>query len=254
MYHMGNFKINCPAENQNFIPTQSYQKLLKSFAQLKKQRGSIVHVLGAPGVGKSTNIYQATAAIGLKVYEASLNLNSIDIPPQMVFQRTLDLMKEDLGVKTDLELYKRLREFDAVLIADRFHDSHLINPDTVGFSQWSANKGWGAFPYYWFCLEEYLKYRNEFKNINMVFQTSWRVHIGGRKRDLFTDLGLISKISILLLKIPFQVVEIAYSPLETINIVKSHFHYVDEDRIKKGIDRYDCKPRFICEALKANKI
>jgi hypothetical protein len=78
--------------------------------------------------------------------------------------------------------------------------------------------------------------------------------MGGKKRDLFTDLGIISRISLFLLKIPFQVVEISYSPLETISIVKSHFNRVDEDRIKKGIELYDCKPRFICEALKTEKI
>jgi Cdc6-like AAA superfamily ATPase len=251
---MGNFKINCGDENQNFIPTQSYQELLRSFAKLKKQRGNILHVVGAPGVGKSANIYQASAEVGLIVYEASLILNNEDVQPKRVFELTLNSVKNDLGVKTDRELYSKLEEFDMILIADRFHDSHLLNPDTVGFSQWSANKGWSAYPYYWYCLEEYLKRKNEFRNLNVVFQTSWRVYLGGRKRDLFTELGIISKISIGLLKIPFQVVEIAYSPLETINIVKSHFHYVDEDRIKKGIDLFDCKPRFICEALKTEKI
>jgi hypothetical protein len=251
---MGNFKINCRDENENFIPTQSYQELLRSFSKLKKQRGLILHVVGAPGVGKSANIYQATHEIGLEVYEAGLILDSENMPPRMVFELTLDSMKNDLGVKTDLALYRKLKEFDMVLFADRFHDSHLINPGTVGFSQWSADKGWGAFPYYWYCVREYLKQKNEFRNLNVVFQTSWRVHLGGRKRDLFTELGIISRISICLLKIPFQVVEISYSPLETINIVKSHFHNVDEDRIRKGIALYHCKPRFICEALKTEKI
>jgi hypothetical protein len=251
---MGNFKINCRDENQNFIRTKSYQELLRSFANLKKNRGLILHVVGAPGVGKSANIYQASSEMNLEVYEAKLHLDSKNISPKMVFKHTLESMKEDLGVNTDQELYSKLKEFDSVLIADKFHDSHLIDQGTVGFSQWNADKGWGSFPYYWHCLEEYLKHKDEFKNINVVFQTSWRVWIGGKKRDLFTDLGIISRISLFLLKIPFQVVEISYSPLETISIVKSHFNRVDEDRIKKGIKLYDCKPRFICEALKTEKI
>lgn len=251
---MGNFKINSGNENQNFIPTQSYQELLRSFSKLKKERGSILHVVGAPGVGKSANIYQASTEVGLKVYEAKLILDNEYIRPKTVFQHTLRAMREDLGVKNDFELYNTLEEFDMVLIADRFHDSHLINPETVGFSQWSASKGWGAFPYYWYCLEEYLKHKSEFKNINVVFQTSWRVELGGRKRDLFADLGVVSRISLIILKIPFQVVEISYSTVETINIVKSHFPYMDEGRITKGIDKYGCKPRFICQALKTGKI
>ncbi len=251
---MENFKINCRDENENFIPTQSYQELLGSFSNLKKQRGLIIHVVGAPGVGKSANIYQASQDMGLEVYEASLILNNQNMPPRLVFDLTMDSMKQDLGVKTDRALYHQLKEFDMVLFADRFHDFHLINPDTVGFSQWSANKGWSAFPYYWYCLKEYLEQKNEFRDLNVVFQTSWGVHLEGRKRDLFTELGIISRISLSLLKIPFQVVEISYSPIETINIVKSHFRNVDEDRINKGIALYHCKPRFICEALKAGKI
>lgn len=251
---MGNFKINSRDENQNFIPTQSYHELLRSFSKLKKQRGLILHVVGAPGVGKSANIYQASAEIGLEVYEAGLTLDSENVQPRRVFELTLESVKKDLGVKSDQALYRKLKEFDMVLFADRFHDSHLINMDAVGFSQWSANKGWGAFPYYWYCLKEYLKHKNEFKDLNVVFQTSWGLRLGGRKRDLFTELGIISRISLSLLKISFQVVEISYSPLETINIVKSHFHNVEEDRIKKGIALYHCKPRFICEALKTEKI
>lgn len=247
---MGNFKIHCRDENEKFIPTRSYQELLRHFSKFKKQHGIILHVVGAPGIGKSTNIYQASQEIGLKVYEACLILNSEKMSPKVVFDLTLDFMKKDLGIKTDLALYRKLKEFDMVLFADRFHDYHRIDPATVGFSQWTANKGWSAVPYYWYCMKEFLKQKNEFRYLNIVFQTSWSVHLGGRKRDLFTELGLISRISLFLLKIPFQVVEISYSPLETITIVKSHFHNVDEDRIKKKIALYNCKPRFICEALK----
>jgi hypothetical protein len=251
---MGNFKINCDDDNQNFVPTQSYQELLRSFLKLKNQRGIILHVVGAPGVGKSTNIYQACAEMDLKVYEAGLILDNENVAPKRVFDLTINSMKKDLGVKADLELYSKLKEFDMVLIADRFHDSHLLNPDAVGYSQWGAHKGWSAVFYYFYCIKEYLRHKNDFRNLNLVFQTSWRVYFAGKKFDLFTELGIISGISLSLLKIPFQVVEISYSPLETINIVKSHFKYVDEDRIMKGISIYDCKPRFICEALKAEKI
>lgn len=251
---MGNFKINCDDDNQNFVATQSYYELLRSFLKLKNQRGRILHVVGAPGVGKSANIYQACAEMELKVYEAGLFLDNENVEPKKVFELTMNSMKKDLGVKTDLELYRKLKEFDLILIADRFHDSHLLKPDTVGYSQWSAHKGWSAVFYYFYCIKEYLGHKNDFRNLNLVFQTSWRVYLNAKKFDLFTELGIISRIALSLLKIPFQVVEITYSPLETINIVKSHFNYVDEDRIKKGISIYDCKPRFICEAIKADKI
>ncbi len=251
---MGNFKINCDDDNQNFIPTQSYQELLRSFLKLKNQRGLILHVVGAPGVGKSANIYQACFEMDLNVYEAGLILDNENIEPKRVFDLTVDSMKKDLGVKTDLEVYSKLKEFDVVLIADRFHDSHLLNPDAVGYSQWSAHNGWSAVFYYFYCIKEYYQHKSDFRDLNLVFQTSWRVNLNGKKFDLFTELGIISRISFSLLKIPFQVVEISYSPLETINIVKSHFNHVDEDRIKKGILIYDCKPRFICEAIKAEKI
>ncbi|MEG3225138.1 MAG: hypothetical protein BME94_06365 [Methanobacteriales archaeon Met13] len=247
---MENYKINSRDENLHFIPTRSYYKLLKSLKYFQKKRGIILHVVGAPGTGKSTNIYHAFEERGLNVYEASLVLDHPYLTPRMVFNFTLESMKDDLKVKTDEELYQRLKEFDAVLFADKFHDSHLLNDNTSGFSQWTAHNGWKTFPYYLFCLGEYMKRRKEFNDINIVLQTAWRINTGGKKRDLFTDLGPISKASLFFLKIPFSVVEISYSPAETISIVKSHVEDADEDRIRTYIDLYGCKPRLICEAIK----
>jgi hypothetical protein len=82
-----------------------------------------------------------------------------------------------------------------------------------------------------------------------VLQTAWRIYINGKKHDIFTDLGLLSRIIVNLLKMLFDVVEISYSEKETINIVKMHIENDDEDTIKPCIQKYGRKPRFICDAL-----
>ncbi|HMK54223.1 MAG TPA: hypothetical protein VK444_05515 [Methanobacteriaceae archaeon] len=215
----------------------------------KNKRGIILHVVGAPGTGKSANIHYSFEELGLNIYEASLVLDNPYLTPRMVFKRTLDSMKDDLGVKTDEELYQSLKEFDAVLFADKFHDSHLLNENNIGFSQWTAHNGLKTFPYYVLCLEEYIKRKKEFNELNIVLQTAWRVKIGGKKRDLFTDFGALSRASLLFLKIPFRVVEISYSPEETISIVKIHLNDVDESLIREYITIYGCRPRFICENI-----
>lgn len=246
---MEKYKVNSRDQNLNFIATRSYYELLKSVKDFKKKRGTILHVVGAPGTGKSANIYHVFEEMELKFYEASLVLNNPYLTPKKVFECTLQSMKNDLGVKTNEELYQSLKEFDAVLFADKFHDSQILNDNTTGFSQWTAHNGLKTLLYYLLCVEEYIKRKKQFNDINIILQTAWRVRARGKKKDLFTDFGVLSEASLFLLKIPFRVVEISYSPEETISIVKSHLTDVDEGRIREYIKLYGCKPRFICENI-----
>jgi len=48
---MGNYKINSLSDNGVFVVTESYRKLCNTFKNLKKRRGRIIHVVGAPGTG-----------------------------------------------------------------------------------------------------------------------------------------------------------------------------------------------------------
>ncbi|WP_321421239.1 hypothetical protein [uncultured Methanobacterium sp.] len=249
---MNEYKIMDQEENQTFVVTQSYQNLLSNFHKLTDQGGSIVHVVGAPGTGKSTNIYAAVNELGLNFYEAKLPIPSLDLNSRDVFNLMVKSMREDLGVKTSESLFDGLKKFDAVLFADQFHDYHVVNEECAGFSQWTDYAGFKSFNFYLTCIYEYLRHRNDFKNVNMVLQTAWRIYMGGKKKDLFTDMGPFSRLAVSLLGIPFEVVEISYSEEETINIVKSHLSDTNSDEIKQYIKRYGNKPRFICQAIKTS--
>lgn len=245
---MGKFKVNSIQDNKNFLITDCYKKLCKMFKTLKVSKGRIVHVVGAPGTGKSANIYSALDKMDLNVYDVKLNLKDIDINSKEVFNRLFESVSDDLGVREE-KIYEELSKYDAVLFADSFHDSHFLNKNNVGFSQWTDNAGFCAFYFYLLCMIEYLNNRREFKKMNIVLQTAWRIYINGKKYDIFTDLGILSRIIVNLLKILFDVVEISYSEKETITIVKMHVENVDENVIKPCIQKYGCKPRFICDAL-----
>ena len=54
----------------------------------------------------------------------------------------------------------------------------------------------------------------------------------GKKYDIFTDLGILSRIIVAFMKILFEVVEISYSSQETLKIVKEHFD-VEEKLIEQ---------------------
>lgn len=247
---MKEFKIRDRGENQTFVTTRSYQNLISAFQKLPHKRGRILHVVGAPGTGKSTNIYSAVEELGLNFYEAKLPIPSLDLNSRDIFNLMIESMKKDLRITSHDTLLDLLKEYDAILFADQFHDYHVINDDYTGFSQWTAHKGFRSFNFYFTCIYEYFRHRNEFKDVNMVLQTAWRVHSGGEKKDLFTDLGGLSRLAVTLLEIPFEVVEISYSEEETINIVKSHLSDVTNDEIVRYIKKYGNKPRFICQAIK----
>jgi ABC-type dipeptide/oligopeptide/nickel transport system ATPase component len=249
---MGKYKINSISDNGVFVVTESYKKLFNSFKSLKKSRGRIIHVVGAPGTGKSANIYSALDELGLNIYDVELRIKDIDMDSEDVFKGIYLEMKRDLEAGSKEEVYDGLSKFDAVLFADRFHDSHLLDNSTVGFSVWTDQAGFKAIKFYLLCIFEYFKERKSFKEINMILQTAWRIHIKGKKYDVFSDLGILSRVILALMRIFFEVVEISYSPQETLKIVKEHVD-VDEKLVEHYIDKYGSKPRFICQAIENDK-
>lgn len=246
---MKNFKVNTCQDDEHFVITRSYKQLYYQLKRLKKGKGSLIHILGAPGTGKSANIFHAAGELDLSVYNVKLNISRKDASSKEVFGTIFKGLKDDLRLKTREQVYQRLEDFDLVLIADAFHDSHLQNPEAVGFSQWTNEVGIRAFSFYLMCIQEYIKHRKDFKKINLVFQTSWRVHIGGKKYDLFTDLGILSRIMVFILRRMFTVVEISYSQDETVKIVKNHIPHADDRDILAYVQKYGYRPRFICDIL-----
>lgn len=97
---MGKYKINSISENNIFIVTKSYKKLYNKFKTLKNSRGRIVHVIGAPGTGKSANIYAAIEELELNVYDVTFTIKDIDSNSQEVFKDIYKFLKKDLNAKS----------------------------------------------------------------------------------------------------------------------------------------------------------
>lgn len=74
----------------------------------------------------------------------------------------------------------------------------------------------------------------------------------GKKYDIFTDLGILSHILVIFMKILFEVIEISYSQQETVKIIKKHVN-ADEKIIEQYIHKYGTKPRFILSNIKKIK-
>jgi len=249
---MGKYKINSVSDNGVFVVTESFIKLCKTFKSLKNKRGKIIHVIGAPGTGKSANIYAALEELGLKVYDVESPIENVDVSSDEVFKGVYKEIKEDLGARSKNEVYESLSKYDAILFADRFHDSHLMGKDTVGFSVWTVHAGLKPTKFYLMCISEYFNERNTFKNINIILQTAWRFYFRGKKYDVFSDLGIISKAVVALMRTFFDVVVISYSPQETFQIVKSHVN-TDDQLIESYIHKYGSKPRLICQSLEKDE-
>ena len=245
---MGKYKINSATDNRVFVVTESFLKLCNIFKTLKNSRGKIIHVVGAPGTGKSTNIYTALEKQGLNVYIVKSRIKDANINSKKVFNSVYNGFKKDFGVESREEVYNCMAGFDALLFADMFHDSHLVDDDTVGFSVWAGHAGVRAIKFYLLCIVEYLKERRQYKRINIVLQTAWRFHFRGKKYDLFTDMGIISRIVLAVMGTIFDVVLISYTPEETIKIVKNHVN-ADDKLIEHYINEYGSRPRFICQAI-----
>ena len=253
MHYLPNYmvlhKINSGEDNQIFIKTRSYNKTLIIFKKLKKSRGKIVHILGAPGTGKSANLYQGIYESDLNIYEVKSSLSSQNASSKEVFWTLVQDLKNSLGAKTRKDAYKKLSQFDAVLFADQFHDQHLIKTERIGFSKWTRKAGFKSLNFYLICIYEYVKYYNEFHDINIIFQTAWRIRFRGKKYDLFNDFGIFSRIIIKILGKLFYVVEISYSRSETINIVNAHLNHIDKKKLEACIEKYGYRPRFILDNL-----
>ena len=242
------FRVGSSAENRIFVDTASYKNLLKKFKSLKKEHGKVLHVLGAPGTGKSTNIYMALEEARLKVLDPELELSSDSLSSGKVYSEFLNSLMVQTGSSSKQEIFKRFSEFDVVLFADKFQDADKFHPKNIGFSRWTQRAGWCSAPFYILCIRDYLKYRKEFQNSNIIFQTVWRIKFRGRKYDAFTDLGLLSLLLVKILGMLFETVEISYSEEETVEIVKTHVD-APESEIRELIKKYGCRPRFICMEL-----
>jgi hypothetical protein len=251
---MEKYKVKSSEDSKVFVLTRAYQKLYQKFKNLKNEKGRVIHVIGSPGTGKSVNIYSALNHLDLNIYDAILLMDSVEKGSREVFREFFNTLKEDMGVESDEEVYRKASEFDAVLFADKFHDSQFLDESKVGLSMWTDYKSFKSFPFYLLCIIEYVKHRTDLKKVNIILQTAWTVRIKRVKYDLFTDFGIFSRIVAGILGILFEVVEISYSESETIEIVKNLLGDVDEDQIKLCIKKFGCKPRFICAALEEESL
>jgi hypothetical protein len=241
------YKVNSADDNNIFIETEPYRCLLGAISSMKDVRGEILHVVGAPGTGKSANIYRAISEADLHVYEVPCNLESTDLSADDVLHQLVDGMKEELDADTVTDIYRRFTEFDAVLFADRFHDSHEFSSFT-GFSQWTARGSLEPLRFYFKCIVEYLRNRRILSEVNIIFQTAWRFYFRGKKYDLFTDIPVISSLLFHTLSIPFRAIKIDYTREETLNIIRAHLD-ADESEVQRLIDIYGCRPRIILEKM-----
>jgi hypothetical protein len=246
---MVKYKVNSAEDNKFFLPTRAYKKIHDKFMDLKTNRGRIIHILGAPGTGKSTNIYEAIRKLDLNVYDVPLALDDTDISSKEVYDIFFHTLKSDLGVLDKEDIYGKASEYDALLFADKFHDFHLLDEDKVGFSLWTDHNGFKTLPFFLRLVLVYIQHIKEFKKVNLIFQTAWRVRIKGTKYDLFTDFGLISKFVVCLLKMLFEVVELSYTEIEIIEMVKDRYPSIDEYQIKLCRDKFGNRIRSILECV-----
>lgn len=247
---MENFKVNRGSDNRTFIETRSYRDLLNKLKTLKTRHGRIIHVVGAPGTGKSSNIYAAIEELGLNCYDLELGLMDLHADASQLMDQVYHDLKIGLDAGSKSEIYHDLASFDALVIADKFHDTHLMNTERVGYSLWTKTKGMGSLKFYLLCMKEYLLNRKKYNEINIVIQTAWSVKLKKEKKDLFTDFGILSRFTLGMLSLFFEVVEIRYTREETVEIVKSHVD-ADQKIIEYYIDEIGNKPRLVCQAIES---
>jgi hypothetical protein len=246
---MTKYKVNFEWENKDFVFTKSFKKLYRALLSLKTDKGRFILVIGAPGTGKSANIYSALKILDLNIYDPIFFLDSVKISSINVYREFFKNLREDLGVGTNKEVYTKVKDFDAVLLADKILDSEFIDENKLGLSLWTEYNGIKAFPFYALVFLQYLKHQRDLKDVNVIIQTAFMIKIRGVKYDLLTDFSLLSKMLVFMVKLFMEVVEISNSEEETIEIVKKQLKDVDEEQIKLCINKYGCKPRFILETL-----
>jgi len=247
---MASYKVRSFQDCAYFTKTRSFLKLYPVLEGLKHSRGRFIHVIGAPGTGKSANLYSTLALLDLKVYEAFLFLDSVELTPDEVWDQFWATLHEDLGAESRDDVYQEAAQYDVVLFADIFLDPEYLLEDKVGLGLWTEENGPKTVTFYTRVLWEYLRHRQDLKNINIVTQTAWILKYQGVKYDLLTDFYILSWILVFILKIFFEVVRISYSEEEIIRIIRNYHSHCSEEEIKNLINKYGCRPRFILEALK----
>lgn len=245
---MSNHKVLSARDNKKFIKTRSFHELCQVLSNLKTSRGHFVLVLGAPGTGKSANIYRAVSLLDLEVYDAFLFIDK-DTPPYRVFKIFWESIITDMGVANKNEVYHKARSYDLVLFADPFLDSEYIDQNKVGLGLWTEENGPNTAPFYFRVLYEYLKHWRDIQKVNVVAQTSWVLKFQGVRYDILTDFGFLSRFLVFLLKQLFEVVLISYSPEELIKIIKNHPNAASETEIEGLIKKFGKRPRLIFEEL-----
>jgi len=245
---MEKYKVTCIVDNKNFIITNSFLKLKKSFKELRSKKGKIIHVIGSPGIGKSSNINHTQQVLGLNMYNARMALKNDQMNPKEVYDTFVDSMKKDFGV-TKENTYKEISKYDFILFADNILDSESLHKGKIGLGTWMHNNRLKSILFYFIIIYEYLKHIKDFKRANIVFHTTWTFIVNEKKYDLLTDFSLLSIILKSILKLFFEVIEISYTELETIEIINSHFKNISPVKIKNYINVYGNKPRLILNAL-----
>ncbi len=246
---MASYKVRSFQDCEYFIRTQSFLKLYPVLESLKNTRGRFIHIIGAPGTGKSANIYSTLAILDLNVYEAFLFLDGVELTPHEVWDQFWTTLMKDLGVKTRDEVYHMAAQYDLVLFADVFMDPEYVHEGKVGLGLWTEEHGPKTITFYLRVLGEYLKHRKDLKKINIITQTAWILKYRGVKYDLLTDFYLLSWILVFLLERFFEVVRISYSEEEIIQIIRNYNPHCSEEDIRNLIKKYGCRPRFILEDL-----
>lgn len=242
------FKVVSEIEKGKFVNTHSYKELYKKFQNLKSDKGKIIFVVGAPGTGKTVNIITAIEELNLNIFRFNDKIPTNLINSKEIFSEISNSFMYQIGMTSTEEAYKCISEFDAVIFGDNVQPTIFENEKSIPFSNWTEMVGVKAFYFYFLCIIEYLNHIKIYKKINIIFQTAFGINFKGKTYYLFTDLGILSRIAVLLFKIFFDLIVISYSEKETTEIVRCHVKASDND-IKSLIKEYGRKPRFICQKL-----
>lgn len=248
---MAKYKVNSEMDSDNFVFTKSFRKLYRTFLSLKGRKGRFILVIGGPGTGKSANIYSALNLLDLNIYDPTFFLDSVNVSSITVYREFFKMLRDDLGVKTNKEVFMKVKDFDAVLLADKILDSEFLDENKLGLSLWTETNVIRAFPFYILVFLQRLKHEKDLKEINVIIQTALMIRFRGVKYDLLTDFSIFSNFLVFILGLFYEIVKISYSEKETIKIVKNHFKDVSEDKVKSYIKIYGCKPRLIFEAIES---
>ena len=251
---MTKFKVTCTEDNKVFVVTSAFSKLYKKFKDFKNQRGRIILIIGSPGTGKSSNIYHALNILDIKEYDVELKLSGIKISPQKVFEEFISTLKRDFNTKTKEESYNEFSKFDTILFADKLLESGDLNKNRIELSEWLRYNRFKSIILYLIMIKEFLMHLNYLNKVNLVFHLTWTFIFKNKKYDILSDFSLLSILLTGFLKVFFEVVEIKYTELETIEIVKTHFEGVNDTQIKHYIRKYGNRPRYILEAIDNNLI